>query len=175
MVQVPAYLCRQSSILKAAAETKRPILLKKGQFMSPWNMKNSVRKLEAYGNNKIILADRGTFFGYNMLVNDMRGLTIMGENGYPVCFDATHSIQMPTSLGNISGGQREFIPSLVRAAAACGIDALFMEVHDNPSKAKSDPNTVLDIKDLKKILIIANELHKKRIELEKKYGFQKIK
>lgn len=175
MVQIPAYLCRQSSILKAAAATNKPILLKKGQFISPWNMKNSVRKLEHYGNNKIILADRGTFFGYNMLVNDIRSLVIMGENGYPVCFDATHSIQMPTSLGNISGGQREFIPALVRSAVACGIEVLFMEIHDNPLKAKSDPNTVLDIKYLKKILIIAKELHDKRIQIEKKYGFQKIK
>ena len=116
LIQVPAYLCRQTSILQAAAETKRPILLKKGQFMSPWNMKNSIRKIEYYGNKKVILADRGTFFGYNMLVNDMRCFSIMSETGYPVCYDATHSIQMPTSMGNISGGQREFIPSLVRAS-----------------------------------------------------------
>ena len=99
-----------------------------------------------------MLADRGTFFGYNMLVNDMRCLSIMGETGYPVCFDATHSIQMPTSHRNISGGQREFIPALVRAASACGINALFMEVHDNPAKAKSDPNTVLNFKYLEKFL-----------------------
>ena len=170
LLQIPAYLCRQTSILRAAAETKRPLLLKKGQFMSPWNMKNSVRKLEYYGNNKILLTDRGTFFFYNMLVIDMRCFQIMGETGYPVCFDATHSVQMPTSMGNISGGQREFIPSLVRSASACGINALFMEVHDNPPKAKSDPNTVLDIKYLERILIMAKKMHQQRIELDKKYG-----
>ena len=175
LLQIPAYLCRQTSILKAAAETKKPLLLKKGQFMSPWNMKNSVRKLEYYGNDKILLTDRGTFFGYNMLVNDMRCLPIMGETGYPVCFDATHSIQMPTSMGNISGGQREFIPALVRAAAGCGINALFMEVHDNPAKAKSDPNTVLDIAYLEKILVMAKTIHQNRIKLEKKYGQLNVK
>ena len=170
LLQIPAYLCRQTSILKAAGETIRPLLLKKGQFMSPWNMKNSVRKLEFYGNNKIILTDRGTFFGYNMLVNDMRCLPIMSETGYPVCFDATHSVQMPTSMGNISGGQREFIPSLVRSASASGINALFMEVHDNPKKAKSDPNTVLDIIYLEKILSMAKKMHQERIAIDKKYG-----
>mgnify|MGYP000941580960 CR=1 FL=1 len=174
LIQVPAYLCRQTSILQAAALTKRPILLKKGQFMSPWNMKNSVRKIEYYGNKKIILADRGTFFGYNMLVNDMRCFGIMGETGYPVCYDATHSIQMPTSMGNISGGQREFIPSLVRSAAANGINALFMEVHDNPSKAKSDPNTVLDIVFLERILIMAKKMHQNRIDFDKKYGSMNV-
>lgn len=170
LLQIPAYLCRQTSILKAAGETVRPLLLKKGQFMSPWNMKNSVRKLEFYGNDKIILTDRGTFFGYNMLVNDMRCLPIMSETGYPVCFDATHSVQMPTSMGNISGGQREFIPSLVRSASASGINALFMEVHDNPKKAKSDPNTVLDIKFLEKILIMSKKMHQERLKIDKKYG-----
>jgi 2-dehydro-3-deoxyphosphooctonate aldolase (KDO 8-P synthase) len=169
IIQIPAYLCRQTSILRAAAETNKPILIKKGQFMSPWNMKNSVRKIEYYGNNKILLADRGTFFGYNMLVNDMRCFSIMQETGYPVCYDATHSIQMPTSMGNISGGQREFIPALVRAASACGINALFMEVHDNPAKAKSDPNTVLHIKYLEKILYMSKKMHEKRVELEKKF------
>ena len=169
LLQIPAYLCRQTSILKAAAKTKKPLLLKKGQFMSPWNMKNSVRKLEFYGSNKILLTDRGTFFGYNMLVNDMKCLPIMNETGYPVCYDATHSIQMPTSMGNISGGQREFIPHLVRAASACGINALFMEVHDNPSKAKSDPNTVLNIKYLERILIMSKKMHEERIKLVKKF------
>ena len=170
MVQVPAYLCRQTSILRAAALTKRPVHLKKGQFMSPWNMKNSVRKIEANGNFQILLADRGTFFGYNMLVNDMTCFPIMSRTGYPVCFDASHSIQLPTSMGNISGGQREFIPYLVRAAAACGINALFMEVHDNPDKAMSDANTVLDIKYLENILVQAMAIHDMRLELQHKYG-----
>lgn len=170
LVQIPAYLCRQTSILRAAAETGRPVHLKKGQFMSPWNMKNSVRKLEAFGCQQVLLADRGTFFGYNMLVNDMTSFPIMAQTGYPVCFDATHSIQMPTSMGNISGGQREFIPYLVRAAAGCGIDALFMETHDNPDNALSDPNTVLDIRYLEVVLAQAKAMHEMRLELLDKYG-----
>ncbi len=170
MVQVPAYLCRQTSMLRAAAQTGRPIHLKKGQFMSPWNMKNSVRKIEAAGNHQILLADRGTFFGYNMLVNDMTCFPIMARTGYPVCFDATHSIQLPTSMGNISGGQREFIPHLVRAAVACGVNALFMETHNDPDNALSDANTVLDINYLENILSQAKRVHEMRLELLDKYG-----
>ena len=170
LIQVPAYLCRQTSILKAAAKTGRPVHLKKGQFMSPWNMKNSVKKLEAFGCNQILLADRGTFFGYNMLVNDMTSFPIMMQTGYPVCYDGTHSIQMPTSMGDISGGQREFIPYLVRAAVACGINALFMETHDNPPKALSDANTVLDIKYLKNILEQAKMVHETRLNIHAKFG-----
>ena len=175
LVQVPAYLCRQTSILKAAALTKRPILLKKGQFMSPWNMKNSCRKIESFGGNQIILADRGTFLGYNMLVNDMTSFPIMASTGYPVCFDATHSVQMPTSMGNISGGQREFIPHLVRSASANGINLLFMEVHNDPKNALSDANTVLDIKYLESILIQAKRIHEIRLELIDKLGEDHIK
>ena len=165
LIQIPAYLCRQTTILKAAASTKKPIHLKKGQFMSPWNMKNSVKKLEKFGSKEILLTERGTFFGYNQLVNDMTAFPIMRKIGYPVCFDATHSIQLPTSMGNISGGQREFIPFLVRAACACGINALFMEVHDEPAKALSDSNTVLDIKYLKMILSEAKDIHELRLKL----------
>lgn len=170
MVQVPAYLCRQTSMLRAAAETGKPVHLKKGQFMSPWNMKNSCRKVEHFGNEQILLTDRGTFFGYNMLVNDMRCFPIMQETGYPVCYDATHSIQLPTSMGNISGGQREFIPHLTRAAAACGIDALFMEVHDDPANALSDANTVLDFKYFEVVLAQAKAMHEMRQELREKFG-----
>lgn len=170
MVQVPAYLCRQTSVLRAAALTKRPVHLKKGQFMSPWNMKNSVRKIESFGNHQILLADRGTFFGYNMLINDMRCFPIMAETGYPVCFDATHSIQMPTSMGNISGGQREYIPHLVRSSVACGISALFMEIHDDPDNALCDSNTVLDVQYLENILGQAKRVHEVRLELLEKYG-----
>lgn len=169
-IQIPAYLCRQTHLLRAAARTKRPIHLKKGQFMSPWNMKNSVRKIESEGNKQILLTDRGTFFGYNMLVNDFKNFPIMLETGYPVCFDATHSIQMPTSMGDISGGQREFIPHLVRAASACGINALFMEVHNNPVNAMSDANTVLDIKYLERILTQAKDIHQFRLEQIEKWG-----
>lgn len=170
LIQVPAYLCRQTSILKAATLTKRPILLKKGQFMSPWNMKNSCKKIESFGGNQIILADRGTFFGYNMLINDMRNFPIMSETGYPVCFDATHSVQLPTSMGNISGGQREFVPSLVRSAVANGINLLFMETHNDPKNALSDANTVLDIKFLENILYQAKNIHNLRIELLNELG-----
>mgnify|MGYP001208868115 FL=1 len=166
LVQVPAYLCRQSSILRAAAKTCKPVHLKKGQFMSPWNMKNSVKKLESFGCKQILLADRGSFFGYNQLVNDMTSFPIMCKTGYPVCFDATHSIQMPTSMGNVSGGQREFIPYLVRAASACGINALFMEVHNDPPNALSDPNTVLDIKYLEEILKQAKLIHELRLSFK---------
>jgi 2-dehydro-3-deoxyphosphooctonate aldolase (KDO 8-P synthase) len=169
-VQVPAYLCRQTSVLRAAAEAGRPVHLKKGQFMSPWNMRNSVRKLESFGCDQILLTDRGTFLGYNMLVNDMTCFPIMGKTGYPVCFDATHSVQMPTSMGNLSGGQREFIPFLVRAAVGGGIDALFMETHDDPDNALSDPNTVLDLKYLELVLSQAMAMHETRLSILSKYG-----
>ena len=170
LIQVPAYLCRQTSILKAAALTKRPVHLKKGQFMSPWNMKNSVKKLEAFGCNEILLTDRGSFYGYNMLVNDFTSFPIMSKTGYPVCYDASHSIQMPTSMGDISGGQREFIPYLVRAAAACGINALFIETHNDPANALSDANTVLNINYLESILSQAKKVHELRLELNLKFG-----
>ena len=169
-LQIPAYLCRQTHILTAAGKTGQPIHLKKGQFMSPWNMKNSVRKIESTGNEQILLTDRGTFFGYNMLINDYRNFPIMMETGYPVCFDATHSVQLPTSMGNVSGGQREFIPYLVRAAAGCGINALFMEVHDNPDEALSDANTQLNIRYLENILSQAKAIHEARLELAERWG-----
>ena len=174
LVQVPAYLCRQTSILRAAAKTGRPIHLKKGQFMSPWNMKNSVKKIEAAGGTQILLADRGTFFGYNMLVNDMRSFSIMAQTGYPVCYDITHSIQMPTSMGEISGGEREFIPPLTRAATAAGIDAIFAEIHNDPQNALSDPNTVLNIKHLRHVLGQARDIHNFRLELLEKYGVDNV-
>jgi len=170
LIQVPAYLCRQTSILRAAAETKRPVHLKKGQFMSPWNMKNSVLKLESFGCDQILLTDRGTFMGYNMLVNDMTCFPIMRRTGYPVCFDATHSIQLPTSMGNVSGGQREFIPYLVRSAVACGINALFMEVHNDPKNALSDPNTVLDVRYLENIISQAQKVHQTYQDIVEQFG-----
>ena len=142
--------------------------------MSPWNMKNSVNKLENFGNNKVILTERGTFFGYNMLVNDMKSLPIMAETGYPTCYDATHSVQLPTSAGNISGGEREFIPFLVRSSIAIGIDALFMEVHDDPKNALSDPNTVLNIKYLDPILRQAKALFETKLKLDNEFGDFKV-
>jgi 2-dehydro-3-deoxyphosphooctonate aldolase (KDO 8-P synthase) len=171
LVQVPAYLCRQTHLLLAAGQTGKPINIKKGQFMSPWNMRNSVEKIvKRTGNDQIMVTERGTFFGYNMLVNDFRSLPIMKETGCPVCYDATHSVQLPTSLGSLSGGQREYIPSLVRAAAASGIHALFMEIHDDPDNALSDPATQLNIKYVEKILVQAQAIHEARAELIAKLG-----
>lgn len=175
LLQIPAYLCRQTSILRAAAETKLPLHLKKGQFMSPWNMRNSVSKLNAFGATDILLTDRGTFFGYNMLINDFRSLPIMAETECKIGYDATHSIQMPTSLGSVSGGQREFIPYLVRAAAGCGIDCLFMEVHNDPPNAKSDPNTVLDLKHAEYVIEQAATMHVAQRSLMEKLGVINVK
>ncbi|WP_127717842.1 3-deoxy-8-phosphooctulonate synthase [Halobacteriovorax sp. HLS] len=176
LVQIPAYLCRQTTLLTACGQTGKALNLKKGQYMSPWNMRNSASKIiDATGNDQIILTDRGTFFGYNMLVNDFRGLPIMKETGFPVCYDATHSIQMPTSQGSISGGQREFIPALVRSAVANGINALFMEVHDDPDNAKSDPATQIDFKYVERILRQAKAIHELRSELFEKYGEDDVK
>ncbi|OSM04435.1 putative 2-dehydro-3-deoxyphosphooctonate aldolase [Magnetofaba australis IT-1] len=174
LMQVPAYLCRQTTILRAAAQTGKPVHLKKGQFMSPWNMKNSVRKIEHFGGNEVLLTDRGTFFGYNMLINDMRNFPIMMETGYPVCLDATHSVQLPTSMGNISGGQREYIPHLLRAACAVGVHAIFMEVHDDPANALSDANTVLDIQYLEYCLSHAKAMHETRLALFEKWGEDRV-
>jgi 2-dehydro-3-deoxyphosphooctonate aldolase (KDO 8-P synthase) len=143
VLQIPAFLCRQTDLLLAAAKTGRVINVKKGQFLAPWEMKNVVNKLESGGAENILLTERGTSFGYNTLVVDFRSLPQMRELGYPVIFDATHSVQMPGGAGNKSGGQRQFVPYLARAAAAVGIDALFMEVHENPDVALSDgPNMV---------------------------------
>jgi 2-dehydro-3-deoxyphosphooctonate aldolase (KDO 8-P synthase) len=153
LLQIPAYLCRQTHLLVACGETGKPINIKKGQFMSPWNMKNSVRKIvKRTNNNKIILTERGTFFGYNMLVNDFRSFKIMQGITKHVCYDATHSVQLPTGNGDISSGQREFIPSLTRAAISTGLKILFMEVHDNPNSAKSDPATQIDLKTAEYVL-----------------------
>jgi 2-dehydro-3-deoxyphosphooctonate aldolase (KDO 8-P synthase) len=143
VLQIPAFLCRQTDLLLAAAATGRAINVKKGQFLAPWDMKNVVKKLEAGGAQNILLTERGSSFGYNTLVVDFRALPQMRELGYPVVFDATHSVQMPGGQGETSGGQRQFVPYLARAATAIGIDALFMEIHENPDAALSDgPNMV---------------------------------
>lgn len=159
LVQIPEYMSKQTSILLAAGGLGNAINVKKGTFMSPWTLKNSVKKIESTGNTNILLTDRGTFFGYNMLISDMRCFKTMRETGYPVCYDATHSVQLPGARGTMSGGQREFIPTLVRAAIGAGIDALFMEVHHNPDEALGDPATVLNLKDLEPILKQAKRLH----------------
>jgi len=142
VVQIPAYLCRQTDLVVAAAEAGKPVNLKKGQFMSPWDMRNIVEKVTATGNHDVILTERGVSFGYGHLVADMRSLAVMRGFGYPVVFDATHSVAQPGALGNQSGGQREFVPHLARAAAAVGIDGLFVETHPDPEKALSDAATM---------------------------------
>jgi len=143
ILQIPAFLCRQTDLLLAAAKTQLCINIKKGQFLAPWDMKQVTNKLSEYGNHNILLTERGTSFGYNNLVVDMRGLQIMKNLGYPVVFDATHSVQLPGGSGSCSGGQREFVPVLGRAAVAAGVDAIFMEVYPDPEKAKCDgPNSV---------------------------------
>jgi 2-dehydro-3-deoxyphosphooctonate aldolase (KDO 8-P synthase) len=141
-LQVPAFLCRQTDFVLAVAGAGRVINVKKGQFLSPWDMRNIVEKIESAGNRSILLTERGASFGYQNLVTDLRGLIVMRETGYPVVFDVTHSLQLPGGLGSSSGGQREFIPALARAACAVGIDALFMEVHPRPEEALCDgPNS----------------------------------
>jgi 2-dehydro-3-deoxyphosphooctonate aldolase (KDO 8-P synthase) len=152
VLQIPAFLCRQTDLLMAAAATGRAINVKKGQFLAPWDMKNVVRKLESGGAKNILLTERGTSFGYNTLVVDFRSLPQMRELGYPVVFDATHSVQMPGGQGDKSGGQRHFVPYLAKAAAAVGIDALFMEVHENPDNAPSDGPNMVSLLHLEEIL-----------------------
>jgi len=143
VLQIPAFLCRQTDLLLAAGKTSRAINVKKGQFLAPWDMQNVADKIVSTGNDQILLCDRGTSFGYNTLVSDFRGLPIMANTGYPVVFDATHSVQQPGGQGNTSGGQREFAPVLARAACAVGIAALFIETHQDPDTAPSDgPNMI---------------------------------
>lgn len=152
VLQIPAFLCRQTDLLIAAAETGRAINVKKGQFLAPWDMKNVVHKLEAGGARNILLTERGTSFGYNALVVDFRSLPQMRSFGYPIVFDATHSVQMPGGSGDRSSGQREFVPFLARAAAAVGIDALFLEVHENPDQAPSDGANMVPLSQLESML-----------------------
>ncbi len=141
VLQTPAFLCRQTNFIQNVARTGKPVNIKKGQFLAPWDMKNVVDKARAVGNEQIMVCERGVSFGYNNLVSDMRSLAVMRNTGAPVVFDATHSVQLPGGQGNVSGGQREFVPVLARAAMAAGISGIFMETHPDPSKALSDgPN-----------------------------------
>jgi 2-dehydro-3-deoxyphosphooctonate aldolase (KDO 8-P synthase) len=151
-LQVPAFLCRQTDLLIACAQTGKPVSVKKGQFLSPDEMKNVVEKIHACNNPKIMLTERGTFFGYNRLVNDMTSLSAMKAFGCPVIFDATHSTQMPGGLGNASAGRREMAPVLARAATAAGANGLFFEVHPQPEKAKSDAACIMPIEWLEGVL-----------------------
>ena len=141
LLQTPAFLCRQTDFILAVANAGRPVNLKKGQFLSPWEMAHVVAKARATGNRDILVTERGASFGYQNLVSDMRSLVVLAETGCPVVFDATHSVQLPGGAGNASGGQREFVPALARAAVAVGIDALFMEVHEDPARSLSDAAT----------------------------------
>lgn len=152
MIQIPAFLCRQTDLLIAAAQTPAAINVKKGQFLSPWDLVNVVEKLNASGCNRILLTERGATFGYNNLVSDMRSIPIMQSFGVPVCFDASHSLQLPGGLGSSSGGQREFIPTLAKAAVAAGANAIFLESHPDPASAKSDAATVFPFDGLEKLL-----------------------
>lgn len=152
ILQIPAFLCRQTDLVVAAAETGKCVNIKKAQFLAAWDMKNSVEKARSTGNNNICLTERGNSFGYNMLVVDMCGLPVMRSLECPVVFDATHSVQRPGGLGNASGGAREFVPHLVRAAVAVGVDALFLEIHPDPEKALCDSASMLSLADLPKVL-----------------------
>ena len=153
IIQIPAFLCRQTDLLIAAGKTKKIINVKKGQFLAPWDMANVVEKIHKTGNNNILLTERGTSFGYNTLVSDMRSIPQMTKFGYPVIFDATHSVQEPGGLGLTSGGQREFVPILSRAAVAIGVAGLFVEVHENPDMAPSDGPNMIKLSELKSLLL----------------------
>ena len=152
VLQIPAFLCRQTDLLIAAAKTGKVINVKKGQFLAPWDMVNVTKKIEDSGNKNILVTERGASFGYNTLVSDMRSLPIMAKNGYPVVFDATHSVQQPGGMGDISGGQREFVEYLARAAIAVGVAAVFMEPHPDPDNAPSDGPNMVPLSNLPKLL-----------------------
>lgn len=153
VLQIPAFLCRQTDLLVAAGKSGCVVNIKKGQFLAPHDIKQAVKKIEYTGNKKIFLTERGTSFGYNNLVSDFRSLPIMRETGYPVIFDATHSVQQPGGLGKASGGNSEYIPLLSRCAVAAGCHGIFMEVHKNPKKSLSDGPNILLLKDLEKLLV----------------------
>ena len=152
VLQIPAFLCRQTDLLIAAGETGKAVNVKKGQFLAPWDMKNVAQKIESTGNRNILLCDRGTSFGYNTLVTDFRGLPVMAQTGYPVVFDATHSVQQPGGKGASTGGQREFVPVLSRAAVAVGVAGLFIETHPDPDKAPSDGPNMVPLSEFKALI-----------------------
>jgi 2-dehydro-3-deoxyphosphooctonate aldolase (KDO 8-P synthase) len=152
VLQIPAFLCRQTDLLVAAARTGRVVNVKKGQFLAPWDMRNVAAKIAQAGNDRILLTERGVSFGYNTLVNDMRALPIMAETGYPVVIDATHSVQQPGGKGTSSGGQREFVPVVARAAVSLGVAAVFMETHQDPDAAPSDGPNMVRLADMPRLL-----------------------
>ncbi|MCU7959743.1 MAG: 3-deoxy-8-phosphooctulonate synthase [gamma proteobacterium symbiont of Bathyaustriella thionipta] len=158
VLQTPAFLCRQTNFIQAVARQNKPVNIKKGQFLSPWDMKNVVDKAKAVGNEQIMVCERGVSFGYNNLVSDMRSLAVMRDTDCPVVFDATHSVQLPGGQGSCSGGQREFVPVLARAAVAVGVSGLFMETHPDPSKALSDGPNAWPLNDMKSLLSTLQQL-----------------
>jgi len=160
VLQIPAFLCRQTDLLIAAAKTGKVINVKKGQFLAPWDMSNVIKKIEDSGNKNILITERGASFGYNTLVSDMRAIPIMAKYGFPIVFDATHSVQQPGGMGEKSGGQREFVPYLSKAAVAVGVGAIFMETHEDPDNAPSDGPNMVPLKEIKNLL-------KKLIEIDK--------
>ncbi len=157
ILQIPAFLCRQTDLLLAAGRSEKIINVKKGQFLAPGDVKNIFTKIESVKNNKILVTERGTFFGYNNLVNDFRGIEIMKQFKYPVIFDGTHSVQQPGGLGDRSGGKREYIPPLCKAAISIGVAGIFLETHNDPDNAPSDGPNMLDLKNLRKLLLKLKE------------------
>ncbi len=160
VLQIPAFLCRQTDLLIAAGKTKKVVNIKKGQFLAPGDIKQAIKKIEHTGNKKILLTERGTSFGYNNLITDFRSLAIMGKTGYPVVFDATHSVQQPGGLGAVSGGNSEHVPLLARCGVAAGCDAVFIEVHPNPKKALSDGPNMLPLSKLERLLVTLKAIDK---------------
>ncbi|MEL6237075.1 MAG: 3-deoxy-8-phosphooctulonate synthase [Pseudomonadota bacterium] len=158
VLQIPAFLCRQTDLLIAAGQTGRAINVKKGQFLAPWDMRNVADKIVSTGNERVMLCERGTSFGYNTLVNDMRSVPIMAQTGFPIVFDATHSVQQPGGQGTRSGGQREFVPVLARAAIAVGVAAVFIETHEEPDRAPSDGPNMVPLKELPALIAALKEL-----------------
>jgi 2-dehydro-3-deoxyphosphooctonate aldolase (KDO 8-P synthase) len=158
VLQIPAFLCRQTDFVLAVARSGKVVNVKKGQFLAPWDMRNVLDKILATGNEQVLLTERGASFGYNNLVSDMRSLVVMRELGYPVVFDATHSLQLPGGLGNASGGERKYIPALARAGVAAGVDALFMEVHEDPDRALSDGPNSLKLEDFENLLKVVKQV-----------------
>ena len=160
IIQIPAFLCRQTDLLISAAKTNKIINVKKGQFLAPWDMANVTKKISETGNDNILVTERGASFGYNTLVSDMRALPIMSKFGFPIVFDATHSVQQPGGMGEKSGGQREFVPHLARAAIAVGVGAIFIETHEDPDNAPSDGPNMVPLKELKVLLKKLTEIDK---------------
>tara|TARA_B100001248_G_scaffold236948_1_gene200609 strand:- start:237 stop:1058 length:822 start_codon:yes stop_codon:yes gene_type:complete len=160
VLQIPAFLCRQTDLLIAAAKTGKIVNVKKGQFLAPWDMANVIKKIEDSGNKKILITERGASFGYNTLVSDMRALPIMSRFGFPIVFDVTHSVQQPGGMGEKSGGQREFVPYLARAAIAVGVGAIFMETHEDPDNAPSDGPNMVPLNEVKALLKKLTEIDK---------------